>query len=112
MSDRPQVILSGFADEAAHTQSAVEQFSVFAALGLHYYSLRNIDAGEGKKNVMDLSKGEITRLRHLEDEYDISVSSIGSPIGKVKLIDSEDGSKNRYVPFKKYLAKDVKKACE
>ena len=112
MNDIPRVILSGFADEAAHTQSAVEQFAVFAALGFQYYSIRNIDAGEGTKNVMDLTRSEIARLRHLEDEYGLNVSCIGSPIGKVKLVDQEDGSKNRYVPFKKYLAKDVKKACE
>ena len=112
MTDIPRVILSGFADEAAHTQSAVEQFAVFAALGLQYYSIRNIDVGEGKKNVMDLTKPEIARIRHLEDEYDVNVSSLGSPIGKVKLLDVEDGSKNRFVPFKKYLDKEVKKACE
>jgi sugar phosphate isomerase/epimerase len=112
MTETPRIILSGFADEAAHTQTAVEQFAVFAALGLQYYSLRNIDVGEGKKNVMDLTIPEITRLRHLEDEYDLSVSCIGSPIGKVKLVDVEDGTTNRYVPFKKYLEKDVKKACE
>jgi hypothetical protein len=40
------------------------------------------------------------------------VASIGSPIGKVKLVDTEDGTKNRFVPFKKYLEKEVKKACE
>lgn len=112
MNETPRVILSGFADEAAHTQSAVEQFAVFAALGMQFYSIRNIDVGEGKKNVMDLTKGEISKLRHLEDEYGLNVSSIGSPIGKVKLVDQEDGTTNRFVPFKKYLAKDVKKACD
>ena len=40
------------------------------------------------------------------------LSPDGSPIGKVKLLDVEDGTKNAYVPFKKYLEKDVKKACE
>src|SRR4029079_6770116 len=30
----------------------------------------------------------------------------------VKLLDVEDGTKNRYVPFKKYLSSEVKKACE
>ena len=59
MSDRPQVILSGFADEAANQKTAVQQFAAFAALGLQYYSLRWIDVGEGIKNVMDLSKREI-----------------------------------------------------
>ena len=55
---------------------------------------------------------EIQKIRHLEDEYGLNVSSIGSPIGKVKLLDVDDGTKNVFVPFKKYLAGDVKKACE
>jgi len=112
MADKPRVILSGFADEAANQKTAVQQFSAFAAMGLQYYSLRFIDAGQGIKNVMKLTKSEITHLRHLEDEYGLNVASIGSPIGKVKLVDVEDGSKNAYIPFKKYLAQDVKKACE
>ena len=48
----------------------------------------------------------------MQNEYGLNVSSIGSPIGKVKLADVEDGTKNVYVPFKKYLATDVNKACE
>lgn len=112
MPENPQVTLSGFADEAANQKTAVQQFAAFAALGLQYYSLRFIDAGEGVKNVMKLGKTEIQSIRHLEDEYGLNVASIGSPIGKVKLLDVEDGTNNAYVPFKKYLEKDVKKACE
>lgn len=112
MSKLPRVILSGFADEAANHKTAVEQFAAFAALGLQYYSLRFVDVGNGVKNVMQLTKSEITKLRHLEDEYGMNVASIGSPIGKVKLLDEEDGTKNRFVPFKKYLKSEVKKACE
>ncbi len=112
MPETHQVTLSGFADEAANQKTAIQQFAAFAALGLQYYSLRFIDAGEGIKNVMKLSKGEIQTIRHLEDEYGLNVASIGSPIGKVKLLDIEDGTKNAYVPFKKYLEKDVKRACE
>lgn len=112
MSETPRVILSGFADEAANQKTAVQQFAAFAALGLQYYSLRFIDVGEGVKNVMNLTLPEIQKIRHLQDEYGLNVSSIGSPIGKVKLCDVDDGSKNPYVPFKKYLGRDVKKACE
>ena len=112
MSNPSQVVLSGFADEAAHHQTAVQQFSAFAALGLQYYSIRFIDAGGGAKNVMKLTRSEITAIRHLEDEYGLNVASIGSPIGKVKLLDVDDGTKNPYIPFKKYLEKDVKRACE
>lgn len=112
MPNPPRVILSGFADEAANHKTAVEQFAAFAALGLEYYSLRFVDVGNGVKNVMQLTKSEIRKLRHLEDEYGMNVASIGSPIGKVKLRQDEDGTNNRYVPFKKYLNSEVKKACE
>jgi sugar phosphate isomerase/epimerase len=110
--EQPQVILSAFADEAANQKTAQQQFSALAAIGLQYYSLRFIDAGDGIKNVMKLTRGEITKIRHLEDEYGLNVTCIGSPIGKVKLVDKEDGTKNTYIPFKKYLAGDVKRACE
>ncbi len=112
MSDQPSVIISGFGDEAANQKTAEQQFSAFAAMGLQFYSLRFIDAGQGIKNVMQLTKGEITKIRHLEDEYGLNVATLGSPIGKVKLLDQEDGTKNRFVPFKKYLADEVKKACD
>lgn len=112
MTEKPRVILSGFADEAANQKTAVQQFAAFAAMGLEYYSVRFIDAGNGIKNVMDLSTSEIRHIGHLEDEYGLNVASIGSPIGKVKLLDVEDGTKNAYIPFKKYLSHNVKRACE
>ena len=112
MADKPSVILSGFGDEAANQKTAEQQFAAFAAMGLQFYSLRFIDAGSGIKNVMQLTKPEIVKIRHLEDEYGMNVATLGSPIGKVKLLDKEDGTKNRYVPFKKYLGDEVKKACE
>lgn len=112
MSERPQVVLSAFGDEAATHKTAAEQFAALSALGLQYYSLRFIDVGSGVKNVMKLTKAEITKLRHLEDEFGMNVASIGSPLGKVKLCDVDDGTKNQFVPFEQYLDKDVKLACE
>ena len=112
MADNPSVILTGFADEAANQKTAEQQFSAFAALGLQYYTIRFIDAGNGVKNVMKLTKSEVARVRHMEDEYGLNVSSLGSPIGKVKLLDVDDGTHNQYVPFSKYLKKDVAVACE
>lgn len=112
MTAKPSVILSGFADEAANQKTVEQQFVAFAALGLQYYSIRFIDAGNGVKNVMQLTVPEITKIRHLESEYELNVASIGSPIGKVKLLDVEDGTQNRYIPFQKYLTTEVAKACE
>ena len=111
MTTQP-VLLSGFADESANNKTIEQQFCAFAALGLRYYTLRFIDAGEGIQNVMQLSSGSIERIREMQLDYGLSVSSIGSPIGKVKLLDVEDGTSNRFVPFDEYLDKDVKRACD
>ena len=112
MASSSRVLLSAIADESAFHLSAVEQFTALAAIGLEYYSLRFIDVGKGVKNVMKLTLPEIQKIRHLEDEYGLNVASIASPIGKVKLVDKPDGTKNLFVPFKKYLAQDVPRACE
>ncbi len=112
MKSNPRIHLSGFADEAANDKTAVQQFSAFAALGLQYYSIRFIDVGSGVKNVMKLTKAEIKRILKMQEEYGLQVSSIGSPIGKVKLQDVDDGTKNAYIPFDKYLKQDVHRACE
>tara|TARA_R110002049_G_scaffold285698_1_gene466706 strand:- start:94429 stop:95418 length:990 start_codon:yes stop_codon:yes gene_type:complete len=106
------ILLSGFADEAANEKLAVQQYSAFAALGLKYYSIRFIDAGDGIKNVMQLSDAEIQHLVKMQGDYGLSVSSIGSPIGKVKLLDIDDGTQNRFVPFDTYLKEDVATACD
>jgi sugar phosphate isomerase/epimerase len=108
----PQVLLSGFADEAAKDKLAVQQFAALAAAGLQYYSIRFIDVGGGIKNSMDLSKQELKQVATLQAEYGLSVATVGSPIGKVKLIDSNDGSTNKFIPFKQYLAKNVQHACD
>ena len=112
MAMNPSVLLSGFADEAAIDKTAVQQFSAFAALGLQYYSIRFIDVGNGVKNVMKLSPAEVKQILRMQDEYGLQVSSIGSPIGKVKLLNVDDGTNNAFIPFAKYLRQDVRRACE
>ena len=108
------LLLGGLADEAANQKTAMQQFCAFAALGLRYYTLRFIDAGTGAgiQNVMQLDPQGIENIRNLQKEYGLSVSSIGSPIGKVKLLDVDDGTTNRFVPFQDYLQKDVRRACD
>lgn len=111
-SSLPPLLLSGLADEAANQKTAMQQFCAFAALGLKYYTIRFIDAGAGIQNVMQLESVTIDSILELQREYGLSVSSIGSPIGKVKLVDVDDGTSNRYVPFQEYLSRDVRRACE
>lgn len=108
---QPNIILSGFADESANQKTAVQQFAAMAAAGLQYYSIRFIDVGNGIKNAMDLTKAEVKQVVKLQAEYGLEVATLGSPIGKVKLLDVDDGTQNRFVPFKQYLKKDVQHAC-
>jgi len=108
----PSVLLSGFADESALSKKANEQFAALAAIGLKYYSIRFVDLGDGIKNVMALSDADIQTLQGLHGDYGLQVSSIGSPIGKVKLLDVDDGTSNKYVPFDTYLKEDVQTACD
>ena len=109
MSVSPDVILSAFADEAANRKTAVEQLSAIAAVGLKSYSPRFIDVnGTGEvKHVVTLGKPEYQTLAKMHVEYGVRVTSIGSRIGKVKLVDKEDGSHNKFVPFKDYLKTEV-----
>ena len=109
---KPNVILSGFADEVSNSKTLVEQFATFAALGLQYYSVRFVNLGDGVKNVMKLTTDEIHAVREIQNDYGLNVSSIGSPIGKVKLLNEDDGTANAFVPFQDYLNNDVKKVCE
>ncbi len=109
MPANPSVLLSAFADEAANHKTAVEQFSALAAIGLKYYSPRFIDvAGAGTvKHVVELNADELAALNKLQAEFGMRVTSIGSRIGKVKLVDKDDGSHNRFVPFDAYLKTEV-----
>lgn len=111
MSSIP-LLLSGFADECAIEKTVDQQFSAFAALGLRYLSIRFLDAGNGVKNVMALGDDEIAFVKEKLDAYRLKISSIGSPIGKVKLLDVEDGTSNVFRPFDDYLETEVRRACD
>lgn len=112
MSSTPPLLLSGFSDEAANQKTIDQQFSALAALGMRYFSIRFIDAGNGVKNVMALNDAEIDLIKEKLTEYGLSVSSIGSPIGKTKLCDVDDGTSTAYRPFASYLKEEVVRACE
>ena len=109
MNQAPEIVLSAFADEAANSKTAVEQLSVLAALGLSYYSPRFIDVmGTGSvKHVTELNDDELRRLKVLHSEYGMKVASIGSRLGKVKLLDIDDGTHNKFVPDHQYHSTDV-----
>ena len=112
MSDRPTVLLSAFADEATrpNAKTVVEQLAAAAALGLRYYSPRFLDLnGSGQvRHVVELEGPDLKELAKLNADYGMSVASVGSRIGKIKLRDQPDRSHNKYVPFDQYLKTEVK----
>lgn len=74
--------ISGFSDEI---DSNIDiQFSVLNKLGINYYEPRFIN----EKNISALCDEEVYSLKEKMDKAGISASSIGSPIGKVKLSDN------------------------
>ena len=109
---KPQIILSGFGDEAANDRTMDQQFSAMSAMGLRYMSIRFIDAGNGIKNVMSLDAKEIELVKQKLGEYGLKIATLGSPIGKVKLCDVDDGTHSAYKPFSEYLSDDVARACD
>jgi len=71
--------LSAFADEV--TEDFLAQVEYLAGEKVGHIEPRFIN----KKNIMDLSKGELDEARQMIRDHGLKVSAIGSPIGKVKL---------------------------
>ncbi len=71
--------VSGFADEIA--EDIDTQFRVLGKLNIQYFEPRGING----KSIAALSNEEVSALKSKMEAGKIQVSSIGSPIGKVKL---------------------------
>ena len=73
--------ISGFSDEIS-AEIAV-QFEVLNKLGIKYFEPRGVNG----ENISSLSEEKIIALKKQMDKSGIKVSSIGSPIGKIKIDD-------------------------
>lgn len=73
--------ISGFSDEMG--TDIVSQFKTLNELGIGYFEPRFIES----KNISELDDCEVKELKEKMDKYGIKASSIGSPIGKIKLTD-------------------------
>jgi sugar phosphate isomerase/epimerase len=74
--------LSGFIDEISDDFSL--QCKIASGLGLRYVEVRSAWGS----NILDLDAGQLSKLQETLAEYELKVSSIGSPIGKI-FIDDE-----------------------
>jgi len=73
--------LSGFADEI--DASLEVQLKGFNQLGISHMEVR----GFGGRNVSEHTAAEVREAKKMMDEHGIKVSSVGSPIGKIKITD-------------------------
>ena len=76
-----EFILSAFADE--YSPSFDEQLEGLKKNGVGFMEIRGVDG----KNISDLTEDEMKAVREKLDNAGIGISSIGSPIGKIKTSD-------------------------
>lgn len=74
--------ISGFSDEIA--PEIDKQFAVLQKLGIQYFEPRGVDGN----NISTLDDEAVKALKQKMEKAGIRVSSIGSPIGKIKITDS------------------------
>lgn len=75
----PKLVLSAFSDEYA--DGLIEQCKALNGFGISYMEMRGVNG----KNVSTLTKSEVHEAKTVLNDYGIQVSSIGSPLGKIKL---------------------------
>lgn len=87
---KEKILISGFADEISSNFN--EQLETVTKLGMHYISLRSAD-GTG---IADYTAEEVKeKLLPRLEKYQVKVSSLGSPIGKVGVEDEEGYQKQK-----------------
>src|SRR6266536_3954453 len=77
----PMFKISAFADEI--DPDPQRQIDVLNQCGIRHIELRSIM----KTNVLDLTDLQVQELKSLLDRHGITLSAIGSPIGKIKIDD-------------------------
>ncbi len=89
--------ISGFSDEI--DPSIDIQFPVLNKLGIRYFEPRGING----KNISELNDDEALALKAQMAQYGIQASSIGSPIGKIRITDD-------FAPHMELLARIIRTA--
>lgn len=83
--------ITGFSDEAS--SDIVTQFETITKLGIEFFEPRVVNG----KNISSLTEEETAELNAIMENYGITASSIGSPIGKIK---TEDDFEAHFELFK------------
>ena len=80
-----KLILSAFADE--YDRDFETQLKALNSFNIEYIEPRFIN----EKNISALEKNEVSEVKKMLEFYGVKVSSIGSPLGKIKLDGDMDG---------------------
>ena len=80
-----KLVLSAFADE--YDRDFETQLKALNSFEIEYIEPRFVN----KKNISELDKNEVVKVKKMLDCYGIKVSSIGSPLGKISLDGDMDG---------------------
>lgn len=94
-------IISGFSDEI--DENIKIQFEAIKELGINFFEVRGVNG----KNIADISTEELQNLKEEMQKYDVKVSSIGSPIGKIYITDDFE---NHFEKFKRIV--EIAKALD
>ncbi len=85
-----QFVISGFSDEICCDFE--DQLITVRELGMDHISIR----GVGKKSICELTLDEVRNyVKLMLDKYGVGVSSIGSPVGKISIVDMRDPEKRK-----------------
>lgn len=76
-----EIVLSGFADEI--DSNLDKQIEVIKKLGMNHIEMRGVNG----KGLVEYSLDEVREIKKILDANGIKLSSIGSPIGKIKITD-------------------------
>ncbi|NLK99771.1 MAG: TIM barrel protein, partial [Clostridiales bacterium] len=76
-----EIVISGFADEI--DSNLVKQITVLKKLNMKHIEMRGVNG----KNLVDYSITEAKEIKYQLDAEGISLSSVGSPIGKISITD-------------------------
>lgn len=83
-------VLSAFGDEIA--TALKDQLAVLKKHNIDHLEIRTVD----NINILDLSNHQLQVVKEILNQFEIKISAIGSPIGKVKVTDNQAQHRQKF----------------
>ncbi len=112
----PAVIISAFLDEGVPVEDCKDlgqQLLVGQALGLTYWTPRFVydEQAGGNANICTLDEARVAQIAEQSTQAGLRIGCVGTAIGKVKLVDVDDGNKAPYRTHEEHMC-DLKQAID